>query len=263
MYITDCDVENAGYCGITVAGVNGGFMDNCKIYRSGTRMMPPGSLALMLSCKNFTVMNCDLGFTQRQADNPDGSAIDFEHYCYNVTIRNNYLHDNSGIGIMFYQSHSDESHQNKYCKILNNVFANNNLNPAAVNGAEIISVPYTSLVNSLISGNWFLKKNLVFDNAIEASNVIENTVAYENYDECPWPLEPFDKVRQEVAPEFFGKPAENAQQKPGNNTPGSSTEKAGFNFEWLFFGGAAIISFVIIAAIYLLNRLVLRRRKRG
>ncbi|MDD6479530.1 MAG: right-handed parallel beta-helix repeat-containing protein [Oscillospiraceae bacterium] len=203
-YVTDCVMRNNAYYGISICNITGGYMDNCKIFDCGSRYAPMGSMAIMMSCKDFTVMNSEIAFQQRLEDNPDGGGIDFEHMTYDVDFINNYIHDNSGVGVMFYSSHGDSSHQNKRLRFLYNVFENNNRNFYNPGGAELISLPLYSLVDGAILNNKYMKSNNMFTMYMDASVQLGGNEEY-SYDKQGkvWPLLDFDDVRDYV---INGKP---------------------------------------------------------
>ncbi len=199
LYVTNCVMENNGIYGISIAGVQGGYMDNCKIVDCGSRYAPMGSMGIMLSCEDYTVMNCDIGFQQRLEDNPDGGGIDFEHLTYDVDFINNYIHDNSGVGVMFYSSGADASHQNKRIRFLYNVFENNNQNVYKPGGSELISQPLYSLVDGAIYNNKYMESRNMFTMYMDASVDVRGNEAYpEELQGKVWPLLDFDVVRDYV-----------------------------------------------------------------
>lgn len=178
LYVTDCVMENNGIYGIAVCNMDGGYMDNCKIIDCGSHYCSFGSMGIMISGDNFTIMNCEVAYTQRLHDGTDGGGIDFEHYTYDTDVINCYFHDNSGVGIMMYASGSDESHQNKRIRLIGNVFENNNLNHWSPGGAEIISYPLYSLVDGQIYNNKFMESENAFTMAMDASVDIQGNASY-------------------------------------------------------------------------------------
>ncbi len=204
LYVTDCVMENNGIYGIAIANNIGGYMDNCKIIDCGSRYAPMGSMGIMISCEGFTIMNSEIAFQQRLEDNPDGGGIDFEHLTYDVDIINCYIHDNSGVGTMFFNSGADETHQNKRIRYISNVFENNNQNVSNVGGAELISIPLYSLVDGAIINNRYMESENPLTMYMDASVEIAGNRSYsKELQGKVWPILDFDDVRDYV---INGKP---------------------------------------------------------
>ncbi|MBR4073076.1 MAG: right-handed parallel beta-helix repeat-containing protein, partial [Clostridia bacterium] len=157
LYITNTDMVNNGIYGVALCGMRYGYMDNCRIIDCGSRPAPHGSMAIMQSAKDYTVMNCEIAYQQRHEQNPDGGGIDFEHMSYDNDYINNYIHDNSGVGVMFYTSGGDQTHENRRIRFLYNVFENNNCNVSNVGGAELICIPAYALNEGLIYNNKYME----------------------------------------------------------------------------------------------------------
>lgn len=199
LYVTDCVMENNGIYGIAVCNMDGGYMDNCKIIDCGSHYCSFGSMGIMITGDNFTIMNCEIAYTQRLYDGADGGGIDFEHYTYDTDVINCYFHDNSGVGVMMYQSHSDATHQNKRIRFIGNVFENNNLNPYSVGGAELISYPNTSLVDGQIFNNKYMVSDNAFASAMDPTVDIRGNTSYTSEQQGKvWPIYDFDDVRAYV-----------------------------------------------------------------
>ncbi len=199
LYVTNCKMENNGLYGIAICNVRYGYMDNCKIINNGSRMAPHGSMGIMQTSKDFTVMNCEICYQQRHGTNPDGGGIDFEHNAYDIDYINNYIHDNSGLGVMFYTSGGGAEEANGRIRFLYNVFENNNQNVYNPGGAELASVPAFALTSGTIANNYYMKSRNMF------TMYISNTVNTLNNTEYPikdkgkvWPLLDFDVVRDYV-----------------------------------------------------------------
>lgn len=199
LFVTNCVMENNGIYGISVCNMEGGYMDNCKIIDCGSRYAPMGSMGVMVSGKNFTIMNSEIAYQQRQEDNPDGGGIDFEHLGYDIDVINCYIHDNSGVGVMMYSSGGDASHQNKRVRFIGNVFENNNQNVFKPGGAEILSLPLFSLVDGSIFNNKYMESNNLFTMNMDASVTIEGNSSYTQEQQGQmWPIYNFDDVRAYV-----------------------------------------------------------------
>lgn len=259
MYITDCLMENNAFYGTVLADVDGGYMDNCIIRNNGSRPMPAGSMGVMISCKNFTVMNCEISGQQRLDDNPDGGGIDFEHMSDNVSIVNCYIHDNSGVGIMFYNSGGTEANKNTNCRVIDCVFENNNQNIGNVGGAEIVSIPVYSLTNGEISHNRYLESRYTFSMWMDATVEMEDNASYATAEECPYPLLNPDDVRKaviaggEVPSGDSGSPIGDAVDQLAN---GNTAAKSA-----MYYGIGAAIGAVIAAAGLAVVLVVTRKKK--
>lgn len=212
LYVTDCVMENNGIYGIAVCGMDGGYMDNCKIVDCGSRYAPMGSMGIMVSGEDFTIMNSEISFQQRFEDNPDGGGIDFEHMTYDTDIINCYIHDNSGVGVMMFSSGGDTSHQNRRIRFIGNVFENNNQNVGNVGGAEIISIPMYSLVHGAIYNNRYMESDNLFTMSMDGSVDVKGNIAYgeENQGKV-WPVYDFDDVRAYV---IDGTPLPSLENEP-------------------------------------------------
>ncbi len=256
LYVTNCVMENNGIYGIAVCNMDGGYMDNCKIINCGSRYSPMGSMGVMVSGENFTIMNSEICFQQRQEDNPDGGGIDFEHLCYDTDVINCYIHDNAGVGIMMYSSGADASHQNKRVRIIGNVFENNNQNVYNPGGAEILSLPLYSLVDGAIYNNRYMESENMFTMSMDASVDIQGNVAYgQEMQGKAWPVYDFDDVRAYVIekkplPDIGGEPAEGDEVYDWVLTYGN-----------YFIGIAA--GFIITAVLLVVMSLVGRKRKKN
>ncbi len=104
-----------------------GYMKNCKIlYSSYPKGMHWGTTGVQFnSTINFEMSECEVAYT-RAPGNPDGCGLDFEGNDKNITIRNNYFHDNDGVAIMIYKNPTWGS-DNEDIFIIDNVIENNGL----------------------------------------------------------------------------------------------------------------------------------------
>jgi len=104
-----------------------GYMRNCKILHSGyPKGMYWGTAGVQFnSTKDFEMYDCEIAYTKAPG-NPDGCGLDFEGNDENITIRNNYFHDNEGVAIMVYKNPTWGS-DNKNLFIIDNVIENNGL----------------------------------------------------------------------------------------------------------------------------------------
>lgn len=240
LYVTDCVMENNGIYGIALCGMRGGYMDNCKIVDCGSRYSPMGSMGIMISGEDYTVMNSEISFQQRLESNPDGGGIDFEHMTYDTDIINCYIHDNSGVGVMMYSSGGDSSHQNRRIRFIGNVFENNNVNYYRPGGAEIVSIPMYSLVEGAIYNNRYMSSDNLFAMSMDASVDVSGNIAYGKEEQGKvWPVYNFDDVRAYV---IEGKALPSLENEP------TSQEVM---YSWIYdygsyFLGAGIGLFVVI-----------------
>lgn len=104
-----------------------GYMKNCKIlYSSYPKGMHWGTTGVQFnSTINFEMSDCEVAYT-RAPGNPDGCGLDFEGNDKNITLRNNYFHDNDGTAIMIYKNPTWGS-DNEDIFIIDNVMENNGL----------------------------------------------------------------------------------------------------------------------------------------
>lgn len=77
------------------------------------------------STRNFEMYDCEIAYT-RNSGFPDGCGIDFEGNNVDVTVRNNYIHDNEGCGVMIYKN-TTWGTDNVRTNIIDNVFEYNGL----------------------------------------------------------------------------------------------------------------------------------------
>ena len=246
LYVTNCTMENNGIYGIATCGMDDGYMDNCKIIDCGSRYSPMGSMGVMISGNNFTIMNSEICFQQRLEDNPDGGGIDFEHLGYDIDVINCYIHDNSGVGVMMYSSGQDASHQNKRVRFIGNVFESNNQNVFKPGGAEIVSVPLYSLVDGSIYNNRYMESENLFTMSMDASVSIAGNVSYPREKQGKmWPVYDFDDVRAYV---IDGTPLPSLDAKP----TAEETMSSFINNYGNYFIGAAIGLVVALCAFIVL-----------
>lgn len=251
-YVTNCKMENNGLYGIAICGVRYGYMDNCKIINNGSRMAPHGSMGIMQTGKDFTVMNCEIAFQQRHGTNPDGGGIDFEQGAYDIDYINNYIHDNSGVGVMFYTSGGGIENANGRVRFLYNVFENNNQNVYKPGGAELISVPAFALTDGTIANNYFMKSRNMFTTYISKVVNIANNTEYPISDQGKvWPLLDFDVVRDYVI--------------NGTPIPANVEEKSFFEENMYYLLGAAgmlLISAITVLVVTVVYKIRRRRAKK-
>ena len=250
LYVTNCTMENNGIYGIAPCGMDDGYMDNCKIIDCGSRYSPMGSMGVMISGSNFTIMNSEICFQQRLEDNPDGGGIDFEHFGYDIDVINCYIHDNSGVGVMMYSSGQDASHQNKRVRFIGNVFENNNQNVFKPGGAEIISLPLYSLVDGSIYNNRYMESENLFAMSMDASVTIAGNVSYPRGKQGQmWPVYNFDDVRAYV---IDGTPLPSLDEKPADEEVQYTwMNQYGNYFIGLGVGLVVVLLMLIIALIFI------------
>lgn len=164
-YITDCAMTNNTYYG-TLIGGDGGYIDGCTITGCGTDpTFTPGTAGIMVCASDFDIINTEISKQQRGGQAFDGVAIDFEQSCDNVTVSNCYLHDNTGAGVLIYDSNKENNEGTNYnCKITNNIFENNLTEATGTTSpyndpycdVRILSSKGYALKDSVISGNQYL-----------------------------------------------------------------------------------------------------------
>ncbi len=263
LIVTDCVMENNGIYGIAFCGVQGGYMDNCKIIDCGSRYASMGSMGIMCSGQGFTIMNCEIAFQQRLEDNPDGGGIDFEHLTFDVDVINCYIHDNSGVGVMFYQSGGDESHQNKRIRFIANVFENNNQNVYKPGGSELISVPMTSLVDGMLINNRYMTSENLFALYMHNTVMVEGNAAYSQEQQGQvWPLLDFDDVRAYV---LEGKPLPGVEDQYVADEEVQAQTIAFYEKESYLIGfGIGAAGCVVLMGIGIVVRIIVKNtKKRG
>lgn len=102
-----------------------GYMKNCTVLNSGyNKGMYWGVAGVQFnSTRNFEMSDCEIAYTKAPGC-PDGCGVDFEGTDSNVTLRNNYIHDNEGVAIMIYRNPTWGSN-NKDIYIIGNRAENN------------------------------------------------------------------------------------------------------------------------------------------
>ncbi len=191
LYISETTMTDNDYYG-TIIGADGGYMTDCVIDSCGdAESFSPGTAGIMLSAKDFAVINTEIKNQQRGGVNHDGVAIDFEKGCDNVSVENCYIHDNQGAAFLIYDSGDTEDY-NKNCSIVRNVFENN---AAAATGStdapvdpiadiRIESQYGNPLQNSVITENrytnsrsdyQFYKTELSYFSTFDSSQIYSNT----------------------------------------------------------------------------------------
>ena len=126
LYISGTTMTKNDYYGVYLAAVEGGYMTDCVIDGCGAaEYFTPGTAGILFGLDNYAVINTEIKNQQRGGVKYDGVAIDFEQLCDNVIVQNCWIHDNTGSGVLMYDSGSGSEHANTNCKIVNNVFENN------------------------------------------------------------------------------------------------------------------------------------------
>lgn len=165
-----CICENNGIYGNVIGGSDGGTMSNCTLKNNGSRRISVGSTALMLGkLKDYTITDCDIGYQQRQGNDPDGCGVDFECFGSYVTMQNCNIHDNAGAGIMFFDN--NQGFVNDHCNIINCTFSNNNQNVGNIGGYEVYFITPNANDYGQISGNQYYQQS-----GIEFCNTYNSTV---------------------------------------------------------------------------------------
>ena len=126
LYVSGCTMKNNDYYGIYIASVRGGYMTDCLIDTCGdATSFSPGTAGILVSTRDYAIINTEIKNQQRGGCTYDGVGIDLEHLCKNVTVRNCYIHDNTGAGIFIYDSNGGSEHANVNCNVEYNLFENN------------------------------------------------------------------------------------------------------------------------------------------
>ena len=187
LYVKNCTMKDNDYYGIYVAAIEGGYITDCVIDGCGAgENFIPGTAGILLSTNDFAVINTEIKNQQRGGRNYDGVGIDFEHLCNNVQVRNCYIHDNGGAGILFYDSNAGTTHANNNCSVTNNLFVNNATESNYVDNDPCADIRIHSgtgyaLTNGSITGNKYYNSKPRYsfvsnfnDNSYDANTTIEN-----------------------------------------------------------------------------------------
>lgn len=118
--------------GILFSMINNGttktsYMKNCKVLNTGyPKGMYWGVAGVQFNTTQFFEMtDCEVAYTKAPGC-PDGCGVDFEGKNLDITMRNNYIHDNEGTGIMIYTNPKWGS-DNRELYIIDNVIEYNGL----------------------------------------------------------------------------------------------------------------------------------------
>lgn len=176
LVIRDCvGTENAIY-GIAITETLGGYMEDCIFTYNGSKPISVGSTAMMLgNLIDFTVKDCEFAYQQRYGSDPDGCGIDFECRVYDCVLKDNYIHDNAGVGLMFYDN--GRGLYNNNCLIEDNIWYNNNQNPDRPSGYEIYSNVKGSSENMMIRDNvYYEMPGITFTNTLADTAVVKDNI---------------------------------------------------------------------------------------
>lgn len=143
LYIRECTMTRNDYYGAYIADVQGGYMTDCVVDTCGdAEYFSPGTAGVLVSAKDYAIINTEIRNQQRGGCAYDGVGIDLEHLCENVTIRNCWFHDNTGAGVFLYDSGAGSSNANIDCNVVNNLFENN---AGSANGSEAHDDPVADI----------------------------------------------------------------------------------------------------------------------
>ncbi len=175
--ISDCRAVDCAMVGISLVQVTGGTIDNCYVSGCGTISLPQGSCGIFLGIvDDILITGTEVCNQHRHGTDPDAEAIDFERDCYNVTVRDCYLHDNDGCAIMFFDSGSP-TQVNRGCVIENNVFENNSKNAYSPYGLEINFTSPGNNNDGIIRNNTFkLRPGFGFITTVDPSVSVTGNV---------------------------------------------------------------------------------------
>ena len=184
-YITNCTMSGNDYYG-TILGGNGGYMDNCVIEDCGddaTGGFTPGTAGIMISGKNFAIINTKITGQQRAGIPHDGIGIDLEHSCDNVVISNCWFENNAGAGVMFYESKKGSVGANTNCVVENCTFKDNSTEAATSShpycDVYIVAKEEYSASNCRIENNRYYYSgagSYVFVRESQAAPAVANTI---------------------------------------------------------------------------------------
>lgn len=190
LFITNTQMVANDYYGAFINSATGGYMDGCLISACGdAEEFTPGTAGILLATKDFVIQNTTIEGQKRGGVDYDGVGIDFEQGNENVIVRNCYIKDNAGVGVMIYDSNTFSPNVN--CKVINNIFENNGFEAKNKDGdfdrdVRIVSGENYSLSASEISGNLFYSDNyplthgFLFENQ-EVTPPVANTITNNNY----------------------------------------------------------------------------------
>ena len=118
--------------GILFSMINNGtqktsYMKNCKVLNTGyPKGMYWGVAGVQFNSTQFFEMSdCEVGYT-KAPNCPDGCGVDFEGNNLDITMHNNYIHNNEGVGIMIY-TNPTWGKDNREIYILDNIIEDNGL----------------------------------------------------------------------------------------------------------------------------------------
>lgn len=163
LYITNSEMYDNDYYGTIIAGVEGGYIDGCKIIGCGAgENYTPGTAGIMISTKDYAIINTEIASQQRAGVDYDGVGIDFEWNCDNILVENCWIHDNTGAGLFFYDSNNPTpGTENKNITVQNCAFEFNATEALGTAGDPITDIRILanaslhSLINSVISNNLY------------------------------------------------------------------------------------------------------------
>ncbi|HEY5585244.1 MAG TPA: RICIN domain-containing protein [Ruminiclostridium sp.] len=176
LYITNCTTSYNGYGGASICYVDGGYIDNCHFLNGGTTDFPVGAAGLYIGdSTNYIVRNTEIAYQTRYGSNPDGCGADFEAEVYNSSLQNVYIHDNAGVGVMFFDN--GRSRYNDHCDITNSIISNNSANPNVwTKHAILFSTPSNDNYGVISGNSYYLRSGEAFINSYDSSvTVTDNT----------------------------------------------------------------------------------------
>jgi uncharacterized membrane protein len=114
--------------GVILLYVDGGLTDNITVDQAGYQVgMQWGTAAYQIAgVRDYIVQNSEFARTDSPNGSLDGSGFDFESDNHNVTLRGNYIHDNTGPAILYPGDNLDWRGPNSDLVIENNRIHRNN-----------------------------------------------------------------------------------------------------------------------------------------
>ena len=146
--------------GIMLYGVYNGEVTNCLVDETGTTGMWWGVAALQMAlCENVVVSDSEFSNTYLRNGSVDGEGVDFESGLVNCTVKDSYIHDNAGPGVMFYGENLGWGAVNVNNRLENCTLENNG--SYGMNDHSRAIKDYQNFSNELAGdGNRYLKGNI-------------------------------------------------------------------------------------------------------
>jgi hypothetical protein len=174
-FVAEDDTSQGGTFGWWVERVDSGHVSNVIVRNAGKVYYSYGTTGGGIqSLSNFTIRDCEFGWTRRSGG-PDGCGFDFEGDCDHVRFVHNYVHDNAGVGLMFF----DGAGANASNVIDSCIFRNNCVDPSAPTGYELYySSPTTNNGGSVTNNSYYSHSGIQFIDGT-ANNTVKNNTVYD------------------------------------------------------------------------------------